>query len=381
MKKQRINVKNNLHKALFLVVFAFSFILLSGTICYADEKEDVKAEESVRADVDSIIDEFGSLIPEDSGVSGDIDKISETVGIKHIFKEVIGIIKGQGGELSKFLLSVLGVSLMSALVSLGDGELSSFASRSVCAVFSVMLLDRLIFLVLGAVDSLKEINTFFGSVIPVAAAVNSLGVTPSTAATQAVGMGITLGAYSFIGSELLASVVSMIFVFAAASAIDPIFERISIGVKSFFVSVMGILTVLIGATFSLQSAISASADSALVRSAKYAISSTIPIVGGTISGALGITLGGVSYARGVVGGGAIAVVIALMISPLVTMLAYRFCLKAGTLFCSVCSLDGSRGVLQAFLGAIDALVATYSLTSVIYIVELVAFLKGGVDFA
>ena len=381
MKIRSRNVNKKIHKAAILIIFAIYFLSFSGTTCFADEGTKDIAQQKVNNDVDKIIDEFQSLIPEGSGVSVDVSKISEAIGIKRILTEVIAIIKGQGSELSAFILSLLGVSVMSALASAAEGELAAFASRSISVVFSVMLLDRLAFLVIGAVSSLKDISSFFGAVIPVTVAVNSLGVTPSAAATQALGMGITLSAYSFIGAELISSLVCLIFVMAAASAIDPVFERLSLGTKNFFVSLMGILTVLVGATFSLQNAISTSADSALIRSAKYALSSSIPIVGGAVSGALGITLGGVSYARGIVGGGAIAVVLMLMLSPLVTMLAYRLCLKVGVLFCSLCTAEGSRGVFTAFLGALDALIATYSLTCVIYIVELAAFLKGGVGLA
>ena len=244
-----------------------------------------------------------------------------------------------------------------------------------------MMLDKLTFLLSGAVDSLKEISSFFKAVIPVTVAVNSLGASPTIASSQALGMGLTLSAYSYVSTELLAPIVGAIFVCSAASSLDPVFERLSIGVKNLFLSILSALTVLVGATFSLQSAIAVSADSTLIRSARYAVSSTIPIVGNTVSGALGIALGSASYARGIVGGGAIAVVISLMLAPFITVIAYRMCLKVGIAFCSLCSVDGARGVLNTFLGAIDTLLAVYALTCIIYIVELAAFLKGGVTVA
>ena len=103
----------------------------------------------------------------------------------------------------------------------------------------------------------------------------------------------------------------------------------------------------------------------------------MPIVGGAVSGALGIAIGGVSYARGVVGGGGIAVILSLMLSPLILLFAYRLCLKAGAFFVSVSSAQECEGVLNAFIGSLDCLIAVYVLSSVIYIVELAAFLLGG----
>ncbi len=346
--------------------------------CNAAEQSE---SESVSSRIDGIIEDFYGAVPDGVEMTDGIDGLSESVGIKRILEGIINAVKDNGGELGRFLLTLIAIALMSALASQASGAMAAFASRSVGVVSSALLLERLIFLVSGAVASLKEINGFFGAVIPVALAVNSLGVSPTTASAQAVGMGLTLGLYSFIVSELLGAIVGVIFVGSAASAIDPLFERLSRNVKNLFLSVMGILTVLVGASFSLQSSISASADSAVLRSARYAVSSTIPIVGNAVSGALGVVTGGVSYARGIVGGGAVAVVISLMLAPLVTLLCYRLCLKAGVFFTSLSSVSGCESVLAPFLSALDALVAVYSLTSVIYIVEMVAFLKGGASVA
>lgn len=375
--KNRKEVNKRLHTILLLPLFVVCMILSFGVVCRAETSD----AESENTGVDGILTDFESILPDGIGTLDDANKISESVGIKRILSEIIATVSGEKRELSLFLASLLGVCLMSALASQFDGELSTFASRCVLVVFSVMMLDKLYFLLNGTVDSLKEINSFFKAVIPVTVAVNSLGVSPTTASTQALGMGLTLGAYSFVSAELLTPIVGAIFVCSAACVLDPVFERLSIGVRNIFISVFGVLTVLAGATFSLQSVISSGADSALIRSARYAVSSAIPIVGNTVSGALGIALGSVSYARGIVGGGAIAVVISLLIAPLITVLSYRMCLKLGSAFCSLCAVDSARGVLNAFIGAIDTLLAVYSLTCIIYVVELAAFLKGGVGVA
>ena len=370
-------VNKRLHTILLSALCIICIVRTCGVVCHAETAD----AESANTGFGDILEDFNNVVPDGIDRLDDVNEISESVGIKRILSEIIATVSGEKRELALFLSSLLGVCLMSALSSQFDGELSTFASRCVLIVFSVMMLDKLFFLLSGVVDSLKEINSFFEAVIPVTVAVNSLGVSPTTASTQALGMGLTLGAYSFVSTELLTPITGAIFVCSAACTLDPVFERLSLGVRNLFVSVLGVLTVLVGATFSLQSVISSSADSALVRSARYAVSGTIPIVGNAVSGALGIALGSVSYARGIVGGGAIAVVVSLLIAPLITVLSYRMCLKLGGAFCSLCAVDGARGVLNAFIGALDTLIAVYSLTCIIYLVELAAFLKGGVGVA
>ena len=374
---KRINRNNSLHITVLAVLLSFAAIFLMRTECYA-------AEDTIPCDVenkiDGIIEDFDSIIPNGTGVGTKTDELMESVGIKSVLSGILSVLVGQGGGLMNFMLSLVGVALVGSLLSSEKGELSAAVSRGIGVVTSAMMLERLVFLFRGVGQSLSEISEFFAAVIPITVTVNSLGVSPATASTQAIGMGVTLGAFSFIAESVIMPVVSAILISAAASSVDPLFSKISKGVKSTFLSLIGIFTVLLGATFSLQNAISVSSDSALMRSARYAVAGSVPIVGNAVSGALGLVSGGVAYARGIVGGGAIAVIVTLMLSPLVTLFAYRICMKMGAFFCSVSS-GGCDVVINSFLGALDCLIALYSLCATIYIVELAAFLKGGIGVA
>ena len=370
-------VNHILHKSLLIVIFAVFIFSASAMRCGAEGQ--IKTD--VESQIDGAVDKFYEIIPEGSEQYADIGSIAQTLGIKEIFKGVFDAVSGKGGELGTLLALVLGTALLSSLASLGPTATSSVVSGSVCVVSSAILLERLIFLADGVRESLGEINSFFSAVIPVTLTVNSLGTSPTTATAQALGMGLTLGLYSYVCSELLTFVAGLVFIASAASAIDPVFGRIAKGIKSIFLTAMGILTALIGAVFSLQSTICASADSAVMRGAKYAVSSTVPIVGNAISGAMALLSGGVEYARGVVGAGAIAVIISLILAPLAVLLAYRGCLALGSFLVGLFSERGGCEVVSSFVAALDTLVAVYSLTSVVYIIELVAFLKGGARLA
>ena len=376
MKKGRKKSKLDFGKIISMVLFLVLLSPLVHTECYA---EDSSTADKINSGVNDVIDDFGEILPEKYKDINNIENVTDAVGIKRILEGVLNEVNGKSGEIATFLLMLLGIVMIGALASFSTTEMGMISSRAIGVVASAMLFERLLSVILGAVSSLGEIGDFFGAVIPVSLAVNTLGISPTTATTQAVGMGVTLGIYAYIASNLILPVVVAIFVTSAASSIDPIFSRISKGVKDVFLWVIGIFTALLGATFSLQSVIASSADSAAIRSAKYAITGTIPIVGNVVSGAFGLLAGGISYARGLVGGGAIAVIIMLVLSPLVTLLMYRLCIKAGVFLASICSVDGCASVLSSFLGALDMLIAVYSLTSTVYILELVAFLKGGVS--
>lgn len=377
MMKRASNANKTLHKTLIAATIALTTIICTPVISHAEE---VNATADYQ-DVDGIIDGFFDTVPDGLDSLEDADDVSELLGVKRILTEIFGALKDSKNELGALLLALIGIALLSALAALPSGELSSVTAHAVSGVSAALLFERLAFLLSSTRSALGQLNGFFASVIPVTLAVNSLGASPTAATTQAMGMGLTLSAYSFVCERLLGGVVGAIFITSALSGFDGATSRLAKSVKGIFLSLMGALTVLIGATFSLQSAIATGADSVAIRSARYAVSGTIPIVGNAVSGALGLVAGGVSYARSIVGAGAVAVVLTLVLSPIVTLLAYRFCLRLGMGFCSHCSSDALFGVLGSFCSALDTLIAVYALTSVVYITELVAFLKGGVGLA
>jgi stage III sporulation protein AE len=171
-----------------------------------------------------------------------------------------------------------------------------------------------------------------------------------------------------------------LFSVSAVSSFDSsLFFGIANSLKNAFLTILGILTTLISATVSLQNLIASYADSGVIRTAKYALSSMIPIVGNTVSGAFSVLAGSVSYAKGIVGGGAIAAIIFVAISPLVSLLMYRLCFSVAIFLSNLCSGE-QGGVLSSLASALDALIAVYTLTAVVYIIQITIFLKGGASF-
>ena len=107
-------------------------------------------------------------------------------------------------------------------------------------------------------------------------------------------------------------------------------------------------------------------------------SGLIPVVGSAVSGALATLASGLTYAKSIVGGGAIAVVLSLVISPLVMLLLYRLAL---TLALTVAGLVGAElpsAVFTSYRFALDMTVSVYVLSVIVYLFQLILFLRIGV---
>ena len=148
--------------------------------------------------------------------------------------------------------------------------------------------------------------------------------------------------------------------------------------RNLFMWIFGIATALIMGFLSLQTLISTASDSAAMRTAKYVASGYLPLVGGTVSASLSTLAAGLSYAKGVVGASAIIVLVMLFMSPLLLAFSYRISLSLASGFAGLLGISSAEKSFSSFRSAFDILIALYSLSCILYIFEIVLFIKSGV---
>ena len=105
----------------------------------------------------------------------------------------------------------------------------------------------------------------------------------------------------------------------------------------------------------------------------------IPVVGSTVSSALAALAGSISYVKTTVGVSAVLVIITLAVSPLINILFHRLSFSLTISFLELMNASGGVRVFSAFRSAIDALLSVYVVSVIIYISEIVVFMKCGVS--
>ena len=354
-----------------LVFFITIVVILSG----------FSIKTSAESDVDEYIFEFENILPEDMKELDDTGEILESVGIEGIFREIISVISGERSRVLSFFLTLVGVIIMNALVGLISGELREVLRAVVGILSSIAIFTTVNNLVSEVLLSLDKVSSFFSALIPVTVAVTAFGGGESSAVVQGTGMYVSLSLLSKLGGGIFSSVCS----FGLASALlsplgGQIIQSLSLAVKSIFTRALGIFTAIITATFSLQTVIASAADSAAMRAARYVASGLIPVVGSTVSGALSTITSGMSYAKGIIGGGGVAVILTLAISPLLVLLLFRLALSASIGLSQILDADCST-ILTAYRSALDMTLAVYSLSTLVYLFEIIIFIKSGVSLS
>jgi stage III sporulation protein AE len=128
---------------------------------------------------------------------------------------------------------------------------------------------------------------------------------------------------------------------------------------------------LIVAILGAQTFITAASDSLAIRGAKYAISGMIPVVGGTVSGVLGMLISGVKLLSGSIGAISVAVLLSFMGAPLIQLLFYRLCIGACVIITSFSGASFGERFFSSVKGAIDCLIAVLTSSLMIFILEII----------
>ena len=338
------------------------------------ERSDVTAntEGLVKEKTDELLNEFSLILPD--GMEDLVNDPTQGVGFDSLLSEVISVINGEMPSFLVFLFLLIGCAVIVALVTqLGDG-VSSIARYGVAVAVGCVVLFKVFPLLTASADALGEIGAFFTSLLPIVvggAALSGGGV----ATTSGVGMSLTL---SFIGgvTSLVFPLVGAALILAVISALSTDILAIPLDtVRKHLVRTFGIMTAVIGGLFSLQTSVASVGDGATIRALKYAVGNSIPVVGGAVSGTLSTLVGGLGYAMGVIGGGGVAVILSLSLSPLVKLFLYRFAFFVVGLFLDLFPQGEGSRLISAISGGLDALIAVLSLSVAVYLLEIVVVMK------
>ncbi len=329
---------------------------------------------------DGYLAEFEEALPEGYGDFSNAEKLPSLVGIDALLSTLISAAAGEGGLLFPFFILLLGTLALSYLATLSGGALSGTVNAAVLVISAVLIFGALYPAFSEAMDTVAALSSFFSLAVPIMTGITLAGGGVASSAVQAVGMNFTLSIIGSLATHAFVSVGAFAFSLGLVSSLgDDSAAMLARGVKSLVGWLVGITTALIVGTFSLQTVIASASDSAAMRAAKYAAQGIIPIVGGTVSGALSTLATGLSYAKDVIGAGAIGVMLIASLSPLAVMLLYRLALSVAISFAGALSSDGASRLLTAFRFAADTVIAVYSLSVLTYIFEIILFMKGGVS--
>ncbi len=284
-------------------------------------------------------DELYDAVPEEArdfidsnDITSDGSGITE-LSIEKVFNFIIELILENIKQPSIMLMSLLAVIILTSLLG-GLGNIPSGSSATqvfsiVSALTSTIIISSYLSDALNGIsNSVSSASSFMLTYIPVLAGVIAVGGHASTAAVFSSVMMISIEVLAQITSNILFPLTSCLIGISAAGGLnsDLNIDKLADGLKKVIIWGLGfIMTIFIG-FLTLQTNITASADSIALRAARFAVSTSVPFVGGAVSDALSTVKTSVELLKSGIGSFGILIGCCVLFPVLIKALCYRFIL-------------------------------------------------------
>ena len=328
--------------------------------------------EEARDGLSEIYESFLSALPGD--VPRTAQEISGLVGVGEIFSYLLGILTSV--ESVRTLLLFVAVGVLFSLSELFCAEMAEGAAtmRSALAVIlSVPIFNLMKDLVFEVSEGISRSSEIFSGIIPALVGILAIGSGGAAASASGAALTASLGFVTGVLSGALLPLCTMIFSISMVSGFDTvgITDGAAKGIRGIFNFLIGLSSLVIVATLGVQTVISVSVDNLATKSAKYALSGMIPVVGGVVSGALGALISGVKLLSSTVGVVSVVAILSVISLPLIKLLFFRFCLFVCITVSSFSGGSFGAKFFGSVRGALDTLIAVYASSSLIYVLEII----------
>ena len=229
-------------------------------------------------------------------------------------------------------------------------------------------------------DTLEQISVFSGVLQPVLATALSVGGNAATATVLQVATMIVFDLVIRLVNALLvpAACAYLGIVAVDAATGNGMLRGIADGIKGLTSGALKLILTLFTAYLTIAGGVSGSVDRMALKTAKFAVSGAVPVVGGVISDAAETVLSGASLLKNSIGIFGMLCVTAICLVPFVRAGASYLCYKAGAAVLSPLCAGSLRQLLEGVgtgFGLLLGMLGTCCLILYLELVYVVAMVK------
>ena len=298
-------------------------------------------------DVKTVLEDNNITLEDPSSAAN----ISASDVIKHIFESFTAALRSPLIMLGKITAATMLCVLVRSMSA--EGTVDKVFTL-ICVLTTVLVISDTVTDSLYSVKtSMKQMNRFMMSYIPIFSSVATAGGSAAAGA-----------------DTILVPFLSAVLAVTLVSAINPSLDLGSLAesVKKLVIWVLGIVMTLFTGLLSIQSFAGAAADNLSARAVKFAASSFIPVIGGSVSEAYSAVKGSIGVIRTSVGVIGVIIMSVIVAKPLLTLLAVKLAVWIGATINDIFGISNSGGLLKSINSVLSigvSILAAYSIMFVI----------------
>lgn len=335
---------------IFILIFSLPIPFLIDNnvaiVSYADIEDDFN--ESINdqlgdldfGDIDKIIDDFNDSGKSTFGESSFLDKIYKIISGENLsdYTSIWDMLKSLLFEnilsLLPIIATIISISILGGMV----GNLkTNKCGKSMESIIHFVIYGLTVILISTMIFKMIDITTStINSVKAQTEVVFPILLTLLTAMGGTTSVGVYQPVMSFFSSTIIGIFTNFVLpLFLISVALNFIsnlsnsikLDKLSSFVDSLFKWVIGIIFTIFTAFVSIQGISVASVDGLSIRTAKFTIKNTLPIVGSYISDGFSLIIASSNLIKNAVGGAGLLLLLATIISPIIQLVLFILALK------------------------------------------------------
>ena len=317
----------------------------------------------------------GALSGDSEEIAGAAEELISPLAILRLLTDAFGV----GIESAAPTLAlVLGIVILSAILGAVAAE-SGGLSRTVEGCIRLCTFAALSGIAVKCVESLslyfERLFSLVAAFVPLSAVLYAMGGNLTVAAGNSATLGATLALCQFFCTKTVIPVfcislcASMLSIFPSSSAAGAVSGLI----RKWYGRALGLVTVILTCSLGGSTLLASRADNMAMRGAKFAVSSFIPVAGGTVASTLGTLAASVELLRGSVGVIGIVIIIMMLLPVIVELALLRGVFAIGSFCAATLGSDAEArllGELDSLYGYLEGIAA---LSAVVFIIAFGIF--------
>ena len=318
----------------------------------------------------------------ENGIDAENPDWIENLSTANVFKTVFGFIKSGGKEPVRSFAEILCIIIAAAAVSAFCREESS-TTAALNYIFSVIIcltvMRHISETVIAAASAIKGTGTFMLSFVPVFGGILLLG---GGTATSAASTALLLSAAELIvqaAAFLIVPLMSAYLGVGVASGVSPLIKNTALHetVKKAAMWILGFVFTAFTGLLSMQTTISAAADTFGTKTVKFMVNSFVPVAGSALSEAVTTVSASVTLLKSSVGIYAVLAVVLILLPVIIELLLWRLALMLAGTVSGMFALPRAPDILKAVDSVLAVLIGIILFIGAVFIISLAILIKAG----
>ncbi len=370
--------------------FIFFLIFIGTTPSRASEYEEDRVPSEYGDFISSLPDYVIEALP-DTALDDNKSSLYEAAEeLSRPTSVLSAILRGFGSQISNViptLAKLLGIIIISSLAYSLSSSLGEGIGRSVTIVTRLACYVSVCSVTFSTLGDLQEyFNSLFsavGSFVPLSAVLYAMGGNLTSAVSESSGISITLAICEFICTKTTIPLFCLCLSLSLLSMLEGgggVGASLSNDIKKWYLTSISFVMLVLTTSLASQNILAARADGVAMRGAKLAVSSFVPLSGGTLSSTLGTLSSGVGLLRGSVGIIGIAVIILMLLPTIIYLSLLRLCFSFCSTLCGLLSCTGEQKLFSELNNLYGYLIGISALSAAVFVIALAIFAKTATPF-